>query len=322
MALPGQSSNNLPDYNIARRLGMVSADDIDFTALANRLDCTRDFSQVGIIYSDGREQWLVRPSRRYASSNQSNVSHVVITKVPTVTSQTAAKSITDTLSKPSLANEITSTAFSCGAAVATAFLAIAAGSTVPLTAGATGVVAGIIAAGTFATVGQCINGGARLLLISAGHEESVNWIDSQGWYTATCTALDLISLAGAGAGLKGIFDTYKLMRGASSARAIEWLKTLSRAERKRITQEIIRIQNPGISNSGIKAIMHMGGYPKRFPTEALQKSLQKELANAIINTSAFAGSALTGTIRNPQTVSQSGKYIIGLLQSFNATGIN
>lgn len=68
--------------------------------------------------------------------------------------------------------------------------------------------------------------------------------------------------------------------------------------------------------------MHMGAYPKRFPTEALQKSLQKELANAMINTSAFAGSALTGTIRNPQTVSQSGKYIIGLLQSFNATGIN
>lgn len=98
MALPGQPSNNLPDYNIARRLGMVSEDDIDFNALANRLDCTRDFSQVGIIYSDGREQWLVRPSRRYASPNQSNVSHVVITKVPTVTSQAAAKSITDTLS--------------------------------------------------------------------------------------------------------------------------------------------------------------------------------------------------------------------------------
>lgn len=98
MALPGQPSNNLPDYNIARRLGMVSEDDIDFNALANRLDCTRDFSQVGIIYSDGREQWLVRPSRRYASPNQSNVSHVVITKVPAVTSQAAAKSITDTLS--------------------------------------------------------------------------------------------------------------------------------------------------------------------------------------------------------------------------------
>ncbi|MGG6175511.1 hypothetical protein ACQV2C_18880 [Pantoea allii] len=53
--------------------------------------------------------------------------------------------------------------------MATAFIAIAAGSTVPLTAEATGVVAGIIAAGTFATVGQCLNGGDRLLLISAGN---------------------------------------------------------------------------------------------------------------------------------------------------------
>lgn len=76
----------------------MSADDIDFNALANRLGCTRDYSQVGIIYSDDREQWLVRPSRRYASPNQSSVSHVVITKVNATTLQVAAKSLTDTLS--------------------------------------------------------------------------------------------------------------------------------------------------------------------------------------------------------------------------------
>ncbi|MGG6175510.1 hypothetical protein [Pantoea allii] len=73
----------------------MSADDIDFNALANRLGCTRDFSQVGIIYSDDREQWLVRPSRRYASPNQSSVSHVVM--VNATTPQVAAKSLTNTL---------------------------------------------------------------------------------------------------------------------------------------------------------------------------------------------------------------------------------
>lgn len=317
MALPGQSSNNLPDYNIARRLGMVSADDIDFNALANRLDCTRDFSQVGIIYSDGLAQWLVRPSRRYASSNQSNVSHVVITKVNATTPQVATKSLTDTLSKPSLANEITSTAMSCGAAVVTGILALTSTMSVPLTAGATGVIAGVITAGTVATTFQCVIGIGRLVTISEGNEDTVAWLDTQDWYVATTTALDVVSLAGAGAGLKSTIETYKLMKSTSSSGVLKWLKTLSRSERKRITQEIIRAQNPGISNGGIKAAIQMGGYPKRFPTEAIQKSLQRELTNALINTSAFAGSALTGTIRNPQNIKQTYNYVVGIIQSIS-----
>jgi len=52
MTFPGQLSNDLPDYGFARSLGLASGSDIDFTALANQLDCSRSFSQVGIIYSD------------------------------------------------------------------------------------------------------------------------------------------------------------------------------------------------------------------------------------------------------------------------------
>ncbi|MGG6134609.1 hypothetical protein ACQV2E_01870 [Pantoea allii] len=317
MALSESYSNNLPDYGLGRRMGLVSADDIDFTALANRLDCTRDFSQVGIIYSDGREQWLVRPSRRYASPNRSSVSHVVITKVNTTTPQVAAKSLTDTLSKPSLANEITSTAMSCGAALVTGILALTSTASVPLTAGATGVIAGVIIAGTAATTFQCVIGLGRLMTISEGNEDVVAWLDTQDWYVATTTALDIVSLAGAGAGLKSTIETYKLMKSTSSSGVLKWLKTLSRSERKRITQEIIRAQNPGISNGGIKAAIQMGSYPKRFPTEAIQKSLQRELTNALINTSAFAGSALTGTIRNPQNVKQTYNYVVGIIQSIS-----
>lgn len=60
-----------------------------------------------------------------------------------------------------------------------------------------------------------------------------------------------------------------------------------------------------------------GVYPKRFPSESLQKSLQRELVSAVNNTSAFVGSSLTGTIRNPQNTVQSGRYVVGLLQSFS-----
>lgn len=317
MTSSGQLSDNLPDYNIARTLGLIPKNDFDFASLANQLDCSRNFYQAGIIYSDGQRRWLVRPSKRIASPNHSEVSHVIVTKVDIQTAYTATRSLTETLNTPSLANEITSTAISCGAAVVTAFLALGAGAAVPLTAGASGIVAAVITAGGVATGLQCFIGAGRLFAIGTGNEEKVAWLDTQEWYTATSTALDIISLAGASAGLKSTLDTYKLMKSTSSAGGLNWLKTLSRPERKRITEEIIRAQNPGISNGGIKAVMKAGVYPTRYPAEALQKSLQRELANVLVNTTAFAGSGLTGTIRNPQNIKHSANYVIGIMQSFS-----
>ncbi|QJT80715.1 hypothetical protein [Kosakonia sp. MUSA4] len=323
MTFPGQlAGNNLPDYGLARSLGLAPGDDFDFTSLANQLDCTRSFHQVGIIYSDGPRQWLVRPSRRIATPNQSTVSHVIVTKVNSQSTYSAAQAINTTIQAPSLTNEITSTAISCGAAVVTGVLALGAGAAVPLTAGASGVVAAIITAGTVATVAQCAIGLGRISLIATNNDEVVTWLDSESWYVTTSTALDILSLAGAGAGLKSTLETYKLMKGATSSSVTNWLKNLSRAERKRITEEIIRAQNPGISNTGVKAAMKAGFYPKRYPSEALQTALQRELTAALVNTSAFAGSALTGTIRNPGNMKTSGQYIIGLIQSFSFTGSN
>ncbi|MDV2863531.1 hypothetical protein PUATCC27989T_01783 [Phytobacter ursingii] len=317
MTFPGQHPNELPDYGLARSLGLASGSDVNFTSLANQLDCTRDFNQVGIIYSDGQRQWLVRPSRRIATPNQSTVSHVIVTKVTSPGVSGATQPIANALQAPSLTTEISSTVISCGAAVVTMIIAMGATAAIPISAGSSGFVLGIIAAGGIATGLQCGAGLVRLYLIGSGNEESVAWLDTQEWYTMTSTALDLISLAGAGAGLKGSIEIYLRMKKASSASVIQWLTSLSRAERKRMTIEIIRHNNPGISNSGIKAAMSAGVYPKYFPTDALHHMLQRELAKALSNSSAFAGSAISGTIRNPQNITRSGQYVIGLIQSFS-----
>ncbi|MCU5771443.1 hypothetical protein N5923_11895 [Erwiniaceae bacterium BAC15a-03b] len=119
------------------------------------------------------------------------------------------------------------------------------------------------------------------------------------------------------AGLKSTLETYKIMKAVSAKNVTEWFKGLTRAERKRLTEEIIRAQNPGISNAGIKAAMIAGRYPKRFPSESILRQLQKELLIAMNNTVTFAGSAATGTIRNPQNLNKTGRYIISTIQSFS-----
>jgi len=308
--------STLPSYDFSRSLGHQAGADIDFKKLADKLDCMRNFYHVGIIFDDGRQRWLVRPSRRIANANQSIVSHVVISEVPDIKQPNAEKAVVAALTAPSLATEITSTGFACGAMIVTLVMAFSAGAAVPLTAGGSGIIAAISLAGTLATGAQCMIGAFRLLAIHNDHGSDIAWLDSQDWYVATSTVLDVISLAAAGAALKGTVETYKLMKAASSSKVTAWFQSLSRAERKRITEEIIKAQNPGISSSGVKAAIRAGVYPKRFPSESLQKSLQRELVSAVNNASAFVGSSLTGTIRNPQNTVQSGRYVVGLLQSF------
>lgn len=319
MNLPGKSSEKgLLSYDFGRWTGQTSgAQDIDFGAFEKNLDCSRNFYQAGIIYDDGSKCWLVRPSRRIANLNQSVVSHVLITKVPEIAHESASqKAVLKSVSSPSLATEITSTVFACGGLIITVFLSATAMAAMPFTAGTSGVITAIGVAGSAATAAQCFIGAGRVIAMTNGYEEHVAWLDSQEWYVATSTALDILSLAGAGAGLKGTLDTYKAMKAISPRNVNEWFQNLSRSERKRLTETIIRAQNPGISNAGVKAAMKAGRYPKRFPTETIQQQLQRELLIAINNTVTFAGSGVTGTIRNPQNLGTSAKYIISTLQSF------
>ena len=114
---------------------------------------------------------MVRPSRRIANSVQSIASHVIVTKVCDISQEGSTKAIVKTLQAPSLATEITSTALSCGAAAITLALVLTGTAILPITAGASVLVAGVIAASGVATVGQCFIGAGRLWTISRGREE-------------------------------------------------------------------------------------------------------------------------------------------------------
>lgn len=308
--------NNLPDFEWSWMTGQTSSD-FDFQALENSLDCLRDFYGVGIIYNDGSHSYLVRPSHRSSASGQNQVTHVVVARIVQLSQEAITKSVKEAVSAPSLGTEVASTLLSCGALVLTAAATVVATGAAPVTGGASAPLAVLAAAGTAATFVQCGNGLWRLYDIEANDAKNVIWLDSQGWYTSTSTALDLVSLASAGGALKEAVTTYRAMKAASSMRVIEWLKGYSRAERARLTEGIIKFLNPGISNKVMKAMIQAGKYPRRFPTEAVHKKLQEQLINSITSGMAVAGSAVSGVIHSPASISNSGEYAIGLLQSIS-----
>ncbi|MCU5773713.1 hypothetical protein N5923_12895 [Erwiniaceae bacterium BAC15a-03b] len=316
MALPGSNpEKSMMDYDFAHLFGQ-GAPDFDFKRLGASMDCTREFYQAGIIYADGPHKYLVRPGYRHPNGQSGVVTHVIVTKTPPQGSQNSVgKTLSEAVSATSLGTEIASTVLSCGAMLITAGVAIAAGAATPITAGASGALVALGYAGAAATGLQCINGMYRLYDIGETSGENVAWLDSQNWYVTTSTALDLISLASAAGALKEAVATYRAMKSVSSLKVTEWLKNYPRQDRARLTELIIRVQNPGITAKEIKIALRAGLYPKRFPIEPIQHELRKQLAAVVTSAASVAGSAVSGVIAAPGNIPKSGRYIFGTIQS-------
>lgn len=298
------------DFKYARLLHTISDVDFDFEALGQALDCQRDFYGVGILYSEEQREFIVRKP-----TNAALVKYVIVTKVPHINKEVAAASLKKTVSSPSLSKEITSAALSCGGLLLTIGAAVVGTGAIPFTAGASSPMVALAIAGAIATTAQCINGIVRVVDITKNESEITTWLDSQQWYLTTSCILDVISLASAGGALKDVLIAYRTMRATSSLKVSQWLRSLPRQDRARITEHIMRTQNPGISNKVIKSFIVIGKYPKRFPTEGLQKTLQVQLLNSLNSMVAFSGSAIGGVLNSPGSILDSGEYVVGMLQS-------
>lgn len=316
MVLPGMNpEKNLPGYDYARMAGFGAAD-FDFKALGSAMDCNREFTQAGIIYADGAQRYLVRSGQRHPNGQSGIVTHVIVTKTKSQPSTSSVgNSLTDAVASTSMGTELASTVLSCGAMIITGGVMLAGTAATPLTAGGSGVLVAIGYAGTLATGLQCVNGLYRIYDLVENGGENVAWLDSQEWYVATSTSLDVISLASAGGALKEAVSTWRAMKSVSSLKATEWLKNYPRQDRARLTELIIRAQNPGISNKEIKALIRAGLYPKRFPTGPVQVELTRQLGQVITSAAALAGSAVSGVVASPGNIPRTGKYIIGTIQS-------
>lgn len=81
----------------------------------------------------------------------------------------------------------------------------------------------------------------------------------------------------------------------SGKSSLSILKGLSRAERKRLTQDIIRLNHPGLSNKLLKGLVKAGHFPKRYSGMRITQSLTLQLKDAIGASMSFSGSALSGS---------------------------
>jgi len=193
-------------------------------------------------------------------------------------------------------SELTGTIFSCSAFVLGAIAIFTGTVFTPFTGGASTAVVVLAFSATAASGLQCVNGGYRTYEVTHGKTESVDWLDSQEWYVYTTMALDTISVAGGVGATTGAVKTVLALKRASSKTMFDILKGLQRAERKRLTQEIARLNFPGISNKALKAMVRAGAIPKRYTQAQITNTMRSQIIDLFGAGASMIGSGLNGII--------------------------
>jgi hypothetical protein len=106
-----------------------------------------------------------------------------------------------------------------------------------------------------------------------------------------------------------------LLKNATGKSFINILQGLSRQERKRLTEEILRSTNPGLSNTKMKLMQLAKAAPKRFTPKAISDGLRKQLMDVIGAMGNVSGSAISGTINQAMSVA-SDDFIVGLVSAY------
>jgi hypothetical protein len=268
--------------------------------LIDKIDRIPEVYGARVIYFDGVRVHELRP---HPPVCQPNYLTVVIRSVDPSDIQAIAHPTPHAKNQDGrFYTELLATSLSCGAAALSWVVLGGSGAAVPVTGGASATITVLTYSAAVASSIQCGNSFVRMVNESQyGDPELNRRLDSQEWYNQTLTALDVVSVTGAAAAA-GVTLKMVMQLNKSGTSITQVLKGLSRQERKALTEDIIRVNNPGISNKALKALVAAGTYPKRFGKVELSNTARLQLKDALSATLSFVGSATGGVIRDPSKI--------------------
>lgn len=195
-----------------------------------------------------------------------------------------------------LVAESTNMILSCGGAILSWIAIVGGGVAIPLTGGASAAVTALGYAALTASTLQC---GAAIGRVGfeATNPKYNDYLDSNEWYTNISTALDVISLAGAGSSLKQMANVNKVLKNSTGANIKDALKGLNRQQRRALTEEVIKLDYPGVPRKVLKNLILKGHVPNRLPQRAISASVMVSLTDALAGSLTVIGSMNAGAVR-------------------------
>jgi hypothetical protein len=225
---------------------------------------------------------------------------------PMMTADEYAQWIANLPRESQLWREAAGMTLACGGAVIGIIVAKAGIASAPLSAGSSLAVTYIAYTAAAASALQCGNGVWRTYKELSDPAEN-DYYDSLGWYQAMTVALDGISLVGAGSTTFVTIKTVMAIKNTSGRNLTDILRHMSRQERAKLTNEVLRLQNPRHPREMIRLKQLAGTLPKRFSNVQLRQDLLIQLADQVGSALTVTGSGLSGNINS---------VVIGLYEEF------
>jgi hypothetical protein len=295
---------------------------LDFSGFLESLDRSQGLRGIRVIFWDGYTMHEVRAGPPLCGRDR----RAVVIK-PDI-GETALRDADYAARRESkFYTELTNVAVGCGSGVIAWVVSSATGAATPITGGASLIVTHASAVAGYAGWASCVNSGLRLMN-EARLPEFNDWLDEQWAYTGLVNALDAVALIG---GLTAAHSTVKMalhLRNTTGKGMLEVLKGLDRQQRKKLATELIRINNPGISNSMLKAMLRSGKVPKRFTPLQIDHTVKRQLSDSFGALCNYAGSSFDGLINKgvhgivdrpakPKKGSVTGSYVAGIAYAFD-----
>ncbi|HAW92071.1 MULTISPECIES: hypothetical protein [unclassified Arsukibacterium] len=254
----------------------------------------QDLSGVGIIFIDSEFTAVT-----LVESCRAEPLYLIMKEPPRVPVEQYATKLKQDQRESKVIWEAAGLVLSCSAMVLSWVVLIGGSAAIPLTGGVSAAGVVIAKAGVAITTVQCINATGRTIAESVAPEK-LDSLDSNEWYTHTTLALDAISVGFAIHSSASLVKNYQRLKAASGLSPKQFLGSLNRQERKRITEEIIRLDNPSsmVSNRALKRMVRANQYPKRYNTVQINEAVRIRLHEAVANSITFGGSALGGSMKH------------------------
>ncbi|MCR4542253.1 NAD synthetase [Pseudomonas sp. 18.1.10] len=212
-----------------------------------------------------------------------------------VTTEDYAQQVASSPRESQLWREASGMAISCGGAVISFVVAKAGIAAAPFSGGASLALTYVSYAGLAASGGQCFNGVWRTRNELTNPAKN-DYYDTLAWYQAMTVALDGISLVGAGASTVATVRTVMAIKRSTGREMTDILRPMSRQERAKLTDEVLRLNNPRHPREIIRLKQLAGQLPRRYSNPELRLRIITQIRDQISATLAITGSVLFGNI--------------------------
>lgn len=268
---------------------------IDLRRLFAAIDADPALIGAGVVYIDA--EFAVVTLREFQAVCRVQPIKVVLREAPRAVGAVEFKRMLEHEPRESeLVAEAVNATFTCAGALLSWHVIYSGLALMPFTAGASVVVSFIGTAAAVAGLFQC-GIGVNRTLNEVWAPRKNDYLDNNAWYEGMMIALDGVSLLGVGTSALTTVKVINLSKSATGKPLREVLRGLSRQERAKLTDELLKIQDPRMTPKLLKLKQAAGDLSKRFQATQIKPITRMHLKDAAAAGLGLASSVISGNTR-------------------------